>query len=56
MSTFFGLVGSIAFFLLLSWITLAVISGAFEAVFAVFHPGTLIMITTISLVLAWVFS
>jgi len=56
MSTFFGLVGSIAFFMLLSWIALAIVSGAFELIGYLLNPVLLVSIGVASLVLAWVFS
>jgi len=56
MSTFFGLVGSIAFFLLLSWIFIAVMSGAFELIGYLLNPALLVSIGVASLGLAWVFS
>jgi hypothetical protein len=56
MSTFFGLVGSIAFFLLIAWIFLAIISGAFELIGYLLNPVLLISIGVASVVLAWLFS
>jgi len=56
MSTFFGLVGSIAFFLLLAWIILAIVSGAFELIGYLLNPALLISIGVASLGLAWIFS
>jgi len=56
MSTFFGLVGSIAFFLLLAWVTLAIISGAFELIGYLLNPILLVSIGVASIVLAWMFS